>query len=119
MPQIKEYTQRVGGAAELPLAQVTRQAYASDFNGAGVGAQIAGNALQQAAADAGAIQRMVEDQKARKEVTDAAVELARFNSSAAHELKNAEKNGELNDDAFTEDVHGAHQYEPRSRGLPV
>ena len=102
MPQIKEYTQRVGGAAELPLAQVTRQAYASDFNGAGVGAQIAGNALQQAAADAGAIQRMVEDQKARKEVTDAAVELARFNSSAAHELKNAEKNGELNDDAFTE-----------------
>jgi hypothetical protein len=45
---------------------------------------------------------MVEDQKARKEVTDAAVELARFNSSAAHELKNAEKNGELNDDAFTE-----------------
>jgi hypothetical protein len=45
MPQIKEYTQRVGGAAELPLAQVTRQAYASDFNGAGVGAQIAGNAL--------------------------------------------------------------------------
>ena len=95
MPQIKEYTQRVGGAAELPLAQVTRQAYASDFNGAGVGAQIAGNALQQAAADAVSIQRMVEDQKARQEVTDVAVQLAQFKASSAEELRKAEESREI------------------------
>ena len=102
MPRIKEYTSQVGGPQELPLSQVSRQAFASDFSGAGVGASIAGRGLQQVAEDGVAIQRMIDDQKARKEVTDVAVELARFNASAAHELKNAETSGALDDEAFTE-----------------
>lgn len=103
MAQIREYQQQVGGASELPLAQVTRQAFASDFSGAADGAVIAGQSVQQAAADAVSIQRMIEDQKARSEVTDAAVELARFNSSAAHELKNAENTGAFDNDSYTEE----------------
>ena len=64
---------------------------------------MAGRGLQEAASDGVAIQRMLDDQKARQEVTDVAVELARFNSSAAHELKNAETSGALDSESFTEE----------------
>ena len=107
MPRIKEYTSQVGGPQELPLSQVSRQAFASDFNGAANGAVMAGRGLQETASDGVAIQRMLDDQKARKEVTDVAVELARFNSSAAHELKNAGTSGALDSESFTEEYMAA------------
>jgi len=102
MPRIKEYTNQVGGAQDLPLAQVTRQAYASDFNGAGVGASMLGNAIERGANDLTQAYRLQEEAKARQEVTDAAVELSRFNASAAHELQQAKNSGAMDDDSYTE-----------------
>ncbi len=64
---------------------------------------MAGRGLQEAASDGVAIQRILDDQKARQEVTNVAVELARFNSSAAHELRNAETSGALDSESFTEE----------------
>ena len=66
MPRIKEYTSQVGGPQELPLSQVSRQAFASDFSGNANGAVMAGRGLQEAASDGVAIQRMLDDQKARQ-----------------------------------------------------
>ena len=102
MPRIKEYTNQVGGPQDLPLAQVTRQAYASDFNGAGVGASMLGNAIEKGANDLTTAYRLQEEAKARQEVTDAAVELSRFHASAEHELRNAKTSGALDDDSYTE-----------------
>lgn len=102
MPRIKEYTNQVGGPQDLPLAQVTRQAYASDFNGAGVGASMLGNAIERGANDLTQAYRLMEEAKARQEVTDAAVELSRFNASAAHELNNAKNSGAMDDESYTE-----------------
>ena len=102
MPRIKEYTNQVGGAQELPLSQVTRQAYASDFNGAGVGMSMLGNAVDRGANDLTQAYRLMEEAKARQEVTDAAVELSRFNASAAHELQQAKNSGAMDDDSYTE-----------------
>ncbi len=102
MPRIKEYTNQVGGPQDLPLAQVTRQAYASDFNGAGVGASMLGNAIEHGANDLTQAYRLQEEAKARQEVTDAAVELSRFNASAAHELQQAKTSGAMDDDSYTE-----------------
>lgn len=103
MPRIREYVSQVGGAQELPLAQVTRQAYASDFNGAGVGVSMLGQATQQGAHDLVNAYRLQQEAKAREEVTDAAVELSRFNASAEHELKNAINSGDAEADSYTEE----------------
>ena len=102
MPRIKEYMNQVGGPQDLPLAQVTRQAYASDFNGAGVGASMLGNSIEKGANDLTTAYRLQEEAKARQEVTDAAVELSRFHASAEHELRNAKTSGALDDDSYTE-----------------
>ena len=102
MPEIREYTQQVGGASELPLGQVTRQAFASDFTGAGQGLQHVGQALQQVSSDGIAIQRMVQEQQARKEVTQAHIELAGLNAEAAKELDRIQNSPDVLDDAWAE-----------------
>ena len=102
MARIREYQTQVGGPTELPLSQVQRQAFASDFGGGAEGLQVAGRGVQQAADDAGAAYRMIQDQKARAEVTDAAIELNRFNASATLELKNAINSGEVDNDDYPE-----------------
>lgn len=93
MPELKEYQQRIGGASELPLSQVTRGAQGSDFSGAGQGMEVLGQSVQRAASDFTAAYRIDQDQKARREVTAAQVQLAQIQAQATKEMDDSVQNG--------------------------
>src|SRR3990167_5449055 len=101
MAKIREYTQQVGAESELPLAQVRRQAFPSDFGGAGPGLTVLGRSVQEAARDATSILRIVRDNEARQEVTTAAVELSKLDATATLELQEASITATPGDKEFT------------------
>ena len=101
MPKIREYTQQVGAESELPLAQVRRQAFPSDFGGVGPGLTVLGRSMQEAAGDATSILRIVRDNEARQEVTTAAVELSKLDAIATSELQEASVTATPGDKEFT------------------
>ena len=98
MPELKEYQTRVGGASDIPGAQ----ARGSDFSGAGEGLQMLGQSVQRAAADFTAIHRIDQDQKARREVTAAQVQLAQLQAQATKDLDDSVQNGAAGQDGWSD-----------------